>query len=144
MTLGDLGKKLAGKGLKLLGGAIPGGGIVMDMVSSALDTDPTPEAVAKAIDENPDAALKLTEIQTRHKEVLEGIALERARLEVEQERDRLADFAARDSCRGRCGLLPCPQPARPFWQAGDAIGRASIADAVPEQLVRSTLRPRAA
>ena len=91
MTLGDLGKKLAGKGLKLLGGAIPGGGIVMDMVSSALDTDPTPEAVAKAIDENPDAALKLTEIQTRHKEVLEGIALERARLEIEGERDRLAD-----------------------------------------------------
>lgn len=91
MDLGDLGKKIAGKGLRLLANVIPGGGIVMDLVADALGTDPTPDAIAKAIDEDPAAALKLAELQARHKERLEELSLDRARLGVEEEKARLAD-----------------------------------------------------
>ena len=91
MDLKDLGKKLAGKGLKLLANTVPFGGFVVDMVADALGTDPTPDAIADAIDKNPEAAITLLTLQNTHKERLEELAIERERLALTAEQARLAD-----------------------------------------------------
>ena len=98
MDLKALGKAVAGKGLHLLGKALPFGGGLLEMAADALNTDPTPDAVARAIDEDPEAALKLTELQNRHKERIGELILAGAQVDLEAEKARLGDV---QSARGR-------------------------------------------
>ena len=80
----DTVKKLLGTAAPLLGTAIggPAGSIVGTLISSALGVDNTPEAIEQAIKNNPDALVKLKELEFNHKAELEKIALEKAKLEV--------------------------------------------------------------
>lgn len=55
-----------------LGG--PAGGAIGSLVAAAFGVDSTPESVSKALVTDPDAAVKLQEIQLRHAEVLAAIA----------------------------------------------------------------------
>lgn len=74
----DIGKKVAGLGLPLLANALlPGSGAVVAIVAEALGvTDPTPDNIAKAIDADPDAAVKLAEIQSTQRIELARIAMQ--------------------------------------------------------------------
>lgn len=87
-------KKLMGTAAPLLGTAIggPAGGIVGSLISSALGVENTPEAVEQAIKGNPDALVKLKELELTHKVELEKIALENARLEVADTENYLKDI----------------------------------------------------
>ena len=86
----QLGKTVA-KAAPLLGSALgPGGAAVGGIIASVFGTANEPDAIAKAIETNPEAALKLREIENTHTEKLSEISLE-------GERVRLADVAnARD------------------------------------------------
>lgn len=68
----ELGKKLAGLGLPLLGGALggPGGAAVGSLIASTLGTTDDPKAIFKHINLGPGEHLKLREIETRHVEFL--------------------------------------------------------------------------
>jgi len=59
----------AGTLAKLL--PIPGAGIAGDLISKALDCDPTPDSVAAAMKSDPDAGLKLAKIESDNKAMLE-------------------------------------------------------------------------
>lgn len=65
-----LGKTLAGAGLPLLANAIPGGGVIASLISSALGLaqDAKPDDIAKAL--SPENVLKLRELEAKHEEVL--------------------------------------------------------------------------
>jgi hypothetical protein len=67
---------VVGKVAPLLGAALggPAGGAVGAMISAALGTENTPDAVAEAVKTNPEAAVKLAEVQAN---------LEIARLQAE-------------------------------------------------------------
>jgi hypothetical protein len=72
MNWKDLGKQFAGVGLPLLANAIaPGSGSIVALVAHALGLAPDakPDEIAAAA-ANPDALLKLRELQDRHEEVL--------------------------------------------------------------------------
>ena len=90
----DTVKKLLGTAAPLLGTAIggPAGSIVGTLISSALGVDNTPEAVEQAIKNNPDALVKLKELEFNHKAELEKIALEKAKLEVADTQNYLKDI----------------------------------------------------
>ena len=81
-------------------GAVVGGvaGSVISMVASALGVEPTQDAITAAVSADPQALLKLKELEMSHKETLEKILLDREKLEVERERDILAD---KQSARAR-------------------------------------------
>jgi len=88
----DLGNTVA-KAAPLLGGAIagPGGAAIGKLVASAFGVDADdPAAIKRAIENDPQAALKLREIETRHKERLEELALERHKADLEAETARHA------------------------------------------------------
>jgi len=86
----QLGKTVA-KAAPLLGSALgPGGAAVGGIIASVFGTKNEPDAIAEAVASNPDAAIKLREIENAHAVKLADIALE-------GERVRLADVAnARD------------------------------------------------
>ncbi len=99
--LKSLGKTLATKGLPLLANALTGGaaGTVLNLVGGVLglggdDSD----AIEKAIANNPDAIIKLKELEMTHKEELQRIALEQARLDMKHDQAFLQD---KDSARNR-------------------------------------------
>ncbi|MDZ7804332.1 hypothetical protein [Thiohalophilus sp.] len=86
----NLGDTVA-KAAPLLGGAIggPGGAALGKMVASVFGVEgDDPEAIQSAINQDPEAAIKLREIETRHRQKLEELALERHRAELEAETDR--------------------------------------------------------
>lgn len=88
MNWSDLGKRIAGLGLPLLGGAVagPGGAALGTILSNALDLqEDTPDAIAGALQSNPDAAIRLKEIQLQHVERLEELTLQRAQAEAERD-----------------------------------------------------------
>jgi len=90
MDLGGLGKLIASKGAKLLGGVVPGGGLVVDLVKGAFGADDDDDLVAR-IAKDPEAELKLRELELTHRTDLEKIALqmEQARLaDVQNARSR--------------------------------------------------------
>ncbi len=84
VNFAEIGKKIAALGLPLLANAIvPGGGAVVSMIASALGlTDSTPDAIAQALQTNPDAAIRLKELEARHTERLEEIALQGRQAEL--------------------------------------------------------------
>src|SRR5258706_7787741 len=65
-----LGKTLAGVGLPLLASAVPGGGVIASLISSALGLAPDakPADIAAAL--SPENVLKLRELEAKHEEVL--------------------------------------------------------------------------
>lgn len=88
MDWSALGKKIAGFA-PLLGGAImgPGGAALGALVANAVGADDPqdPASIAVAIDRNPDAAIRLQEVQNAHKERLEELALQRYQAELNAE-----------------------------------------------------------
>lgn len=86
----ELGDTVA-KAAPLLGGAIggPGGAALGKMVASVFGVDADdPEAIQTAINNDPEATIKLREIETRHRQKLEELALERHRADLEAETER--------------------------------------------------------
>ena len=82
----------------LIGGPAGGAaGTAVKMIAGALGVRETPEAIEAELLANPDAYLKLKELELANKVELQRLALEHERLAFEHERARLADVAdARD------------------------------------------------
>jgi len=79
-----LGKQVAELGAPLLGFALggPGGAALASTITASLGlSDSTPAAISQALNTDPEAATKMLELQTRHKERIEEIALDRYRAE---------------------------------------------------------------
>ncbi len=92
----DLGSTVA-EFAPLLGGAIggPGGAAIGGLVASVFDVDPAnPSAMMQAIKQDPQSAVKLREIEVRHKERLEALALDRHKADLEAETTRHAESQA--------------------------------------------------
>lgn len=64
----------------LLGG--PAGGAIGGLIASALGTDNTPSAVSQALQVNPDAAVKLAQIEAEQKTKLAELATDQAKAEI--------------------------------------------------------------
>lgn len=64
---------------RLIGG--PLGEKVGDMIASALGVENTPQAVAKALSSDPNAAIKIMELQSKHAQTLAEIAYKSEELE---------------------------------------------------------------
>lgn len=90
----DTVKQLIGSAAPVLGTALggPAGTVVGTLISTALGVENTPEAVEATIKNNPDALVKLKELELTHKVELEKIALEHARLEVTDTNNYLHDI----------------------------------------------------
>lgn len=92
----DLGTTVA-KAAPLLGGAIagPGGAAIGQLVASAFGVDPDdPAAITAAVQQDPQAAVKLREIELRHQERLETLAFQRHEAELKAETARHAESQA--------------------------------------------------
>lgn len=85
MGLGDLARKVIAAGAPVLGGLLggPAGGVVTKIIAGRLGTRDDADEIAAAIDRDPDAAVRLREIQAEH-----GVSLER--IELEREANRIA------------------------------------------------------
>jgi hypothetical protein len=83
--------KTAAKFAPLIGAAlpVPGGAAIGSIIASVFGVEDSPDAVMKAMESDPEAAIKLRKIELDHKERLEGLALQRAAMEMEQETARL-------------------------------------------------------
>lgn len=108
----NLGKKIASTGATLLGTAIgggAGGSLLGGIVADALGVENEPDEISKAIDRDPQAAVKLKEIQSRERVRLQEIASKQAIAEIEAEAARhrsinetmRAELQASDNFRGR-------------------------------------------
>lgn len=79
-------KGVMAKAAPLLGSALgPAGGAVGTLIASALGTDDTPEAVASAIQADPEALVKLKALEREHERELK-------RMVIEAETARLAEI----------------------------------------------------
>lgn len=89
----------------LLGG--PVGGAIGGLVANVLGTDNSPDAVSAALSANPDAMLKLKELQNTHAEKLQELAItaENNRLQAEAAQ-YAAEAADRDSARKMAAAKP--------------------------------------
>jgi len=87
VNFSDIAKKLASIGVPLLANAIvPGGGAVVSMVASALGlSDSSPDSVALALQTDPEAAVKLKQIEATHSERLAEIAMQGRQAEMAAE-----------------------------------------------------------
>lgn len=84
----DVGKKVVSLGAPLLGAALggSGGATIGTMVAGLFGADPgSPGEILAKMQTDPEAAIKLREVELRHKERLEEIALERVRLDTQKE-----------------------------------------------------------
>ena len=63
-----------------LGG--PAGGAIGSLVASAFGAEATPDAVSRAVLADPEATVKLREIELKHAEVLASLAVQRAEMEI--------------------------------------------------------------
>ena len=73
-------------------------GTAIKLIASALGVGPEPDEVMEAIKTDPDALVKVKELELKHQEELAKLALEQAKLELKAELARLADV---DSARRR-------------------------------------------
>lgn len=71
-------KDTVAKAAPLLGSALggPAGGAVGGLIASALGVEEKPDAIAKALENDPEAIIKLQELQKTHKRDLERMHLE--------------------------------------------------------------------
>ena len=82
----QVGNTVIKAGAPLLGGALfgPAGSVIASIISGNLGMSPdaTPDQVMAAITSDPEAALKLREIETTHAERLQALENERLRIET--------------------------------------------------------------
>ncbi len=83
MKWSELGEKIAGFA-PLLGAAVggPAGGAIGTLVASAFGSENEPDAIMTAINANPEAALKLKNLELDNKVELQRVILETARIEL--------------------------------------------------------------
>ncbi|MGF1688351.1 hypothetical protein L4C36_16935 [Photobacterium japonica] len=86
-------KAMIGAAAPLVGSLIggPAGGAVGSLVASALGVENTPQAIEQAISTDPDAMVKLKQLEYEHAQELKRLALEEGRLALEEQREFLAD-----------------------------------------------------
>lgn len=60
----------------VVGSLIPGGGPILSLAAAALGTEPTEEAIAKAVTTDPEAATKLKQLEMEHKTELQKLFIE--------------------------------------------------------------------
>ncbi len=97
MKLKELGKIIIGKGAPLLGSVLGGsvGEGLGSVVASALGLDSDkPDVIAKALETDPEAAIKLKKIETDHIEELQRLAIQKEKNELEAEAANLAEVNA--------------------------------------------------
>lgn len=108
----NLGKKIASTGATLLGTAIgggAGGSLLGGIVADVLGVENDPDQISKAIDRDPEAAVKLRQIQSDERVRLREITGRQAIAEIEADTARhraindtmRAELQAQDSYRGR-------------------------------------------
>jgi hypothetical protein len=83
MDWSDL-KSVVGKAAPILGTLVggPAGATIGGLIASALGTDNTPDAVSQALAVNPDAAVKLRQIESDERVKLQSMALAHADNEI--------------------------------------------------------------
>ncbi len=88
----DVGMAVARNNAPLLGMAIggPAGGAIAAGIAAAFSVESTPEAVARAIEADPGAALKLQELQARHAEILATLAAQQYDAQIQDVQDARA------------------------------------------------------
>ena len=90
MNWKDIGKQAIQMGAPILGGALggPAGAAVGAMIANQFGIDtPTPDNIMAAIKEDPEAALKLREVELRHQERLTEMEVDRFRIETADVQD---------------------------------------------------------
>jgi len=82
----NLGTQIAKIGAPLLGGALggPGGAAIGTMMASMFGVENDSAAIYQAVQSDPQAAVKLRELELRHKERLEELQMESARIDTEE------------------------------------------------------------
>lgn len=86
----DIGKQAIQMGAPILGGALggPAGAAVGAMIANQFGIDtPTPDNIMAAIKSDPEAALKLREVELRHQERLTEMEVDRFRIETADVQD---------------------------------------------------------
>ena len=86
----DIGKQAIQMGAPILGGALggPAGAAVGAMIANQFGVDtPTPANIMAAIKADPEAAIKLREVELRHQERLTEMEVERFRIETADVQD---------------------------------------------------------
>lgn len=134
MDWSQVGKKVLGMGLPLLGTAIggPGGGALGGMVASALGlSDATPEAVAGALDKDAQSALiALRRVQEDHRFELEKLAMTSATEELKAVNATMRTEAkSEDTWTKRW---------RPFWGFSSAVAWSAMACAIAYGIANGT------
>ncbi len=88
----DIGKMI-GKAAPLLGSLLggPAGGAVGTLVAAALGVEDTEEAVVNALKADPDALVKLKELEMKHKEELEKMQIDKMKIDLQTTEAYLAD-----------------------------------------------------
>ena len=84
----ELGRRIVQVGAPLLGTALggPGGAAVGSMVAGLFGAEPdNPADIYAKIQTNPDAVVRLRELELKHEEALQEIAVKRAQTETERE-----------------------------------------------------------
>ncbi len=86
-------KSLLGSAAPLIGTVIggPAGGAVAGMVASALGVDSSPEAIERALINNPDALLEIKKLELENAQEFKRLAIEEGRLALDEKRAELAD-----------------------------------------------------
>ncbi|WP_025324515.1 hypothetical protein [Deferrisoma camini] len=94
MSWKDIGKAVA-KTAPLIGSVLggPAGGAAGTLIAAAFGVKDEPAAVAQAIQKDPEAALKLRELELRHKERWEELRLKGEALALEEKKALLQDKA---------------------------------------------------
>lgn len=121
MSWKDLGSTVA-QFAPLLGAAlpIPGGAALGSMIASVFGGNADdPASLNRAIQANPEAAVKLKEIEANHKAELERIAMQRASNELAADTARIASVNQTMQAESKSGGLPAFW--RPFWGIISAI-----------------------
>lgn len=123
---------VVGKAAPILGGLLggPAGAAVGGLISSALGTDATPDAVSTALLQSPDAAVKLIELQTNAKVQLQQLAVTARQNELAHE---TAQYAAEAADRASARDLAAKQPndwVRPTLTILLILGAIGIAAAI--------------
>jgi hypothetical protein len=99
MNWKEIGLKVAGFGLPVIGTILggPAGGTIGTLIASKLGVEATPEAVAEAIEKDPEIKLKLLALQNDHEQEMGKLYLEAKNIERLADKDYLEDRAsARD------------------------------------------------
>ena len=92
MTWKDVGDFVK-KGAPLLGSVLggPAGGVIGTLVSAAFGSDDDPEKLLPILESDPEAINKLKELEFKHRERLEELNIEAAKVQLEESKAYLAD-----------------------------------------------------